>query len=103
MYNALTALLYKTGIKCENHAAAIILLKNLYKQERLHKSISRAKKERIDKQYYVSSRTDDEETAETAREILKDAVKFITEIRVLMRKMSHSDIEDLRKRFGSID
>ncbi len=30
MYNSLTALLYKTGIKCENHAGSIILFKKLF-------------------------------------------------------------------------
>ena len=30
MYNMLTALLFKIGIKCENHTGAIILLKDLF-------------------------------------------------------------------------
>ena len=51
MYYMLTALLYKVGIKCENHAAAIILLKELFKKD--NSKISFAKSERVDKQYYV--------------------------------------------------
>ena len=30
MYNSLIALLFKIGIKCENHAGSIILFKNLF-------------------------------------------------------------------------
>jgi uncharacterized protein (UPF0332 family) len=102
MYNALTALLYKTGVKCENHSAAIILLRNLFVQEELYKSISKAKEERIDKQYYVSSKKTEEETKESAEKMLKDAEKFITEIKLIIRKMNASDIENIRKKFESI-
>lgn len=102
MYNALTALLYKTGVKCENHSASIILLRNLFGQEELYKSISNAKEERIDKQYYVSSQKTEEETKESAEKMLKDAEKFITEIKLILRKMNASDIENTRKKFESI-
>ena len=56
MYNSLTALLFKIGVKCENHAGSILLLRFLFNRPDLSNVISRAKKERIDKQYYVSSR-----------------------------------------------
>ena len=45
MYNQLTALLFRTGIKCENHAGSILLLKLLFNKEELFKLISDAKKE----------------------------------------------------------
>lgn len=51
MYYILTALLYKVGIKCENHAGSIILLKELFEKD--NSKISFAKTERVDKQYYV--------------------------------------------------
>lgn len=102
MYNALTALFHKTGVKCENHSAAIILLRNLFGQESLHKSISKAKEERIDRQYYVSSKKTEEETKESAEKMLKDAEKFITEIKLIIRKMNTSDIENIRKKLESI-
>jgi uncharacterized protein (UPF0332 family) len=51
MYYTLLALLFKVGIKCENHTAAILLLKELFNQD--NSKIEFAKKERIDKQYYV--------------------------------------------------
>jgi uncharacterized protein (UPF0332 family) len=102
MYNALTALFYKTGIKCENHSAAIILLRNLFGREELYKSISKAKEERIDKQYYVSTVKLDEETKESAEKMLKEAERFLMEIKLIIRKMNASDIKDNRKRFESI-
>lgn len=51
MYHSVNALLFKIGIKCENHAAAIILLKKLFEID--NTEISLAKSERVDKQYYV--------------------------------------------------
>src|SRR3989344_8193376 len=47
MYNLLLALLFKTGIKSENHSGSIILLKKLFSLE--NKEILEAKRERLDK------------------------------------------------------
>src|SRR3989344_4630152 len=52
MYNAVLSLFFKCGIKCENHSAAAILLKEIFTQEELYAIFSKAKEERIDKQYY---------------------------------------------------
>src|SRR3989344_5254194 len=52
MYHSLTALLFKIGIKSENHTASIILLKELVGLS--NNDILNAKKERVDKQYYVN-------------------------------------------------
>jgi hypothetical protein len=43
MYNSLTALLFRVGIKCENHAGSILLLKKLFKRIDLFNAISFAK------------------------------------------------------------
>jgi len=51
MYYAALALLFRAGIKCENHSAAIILLKEIFGID--SSELSSAKKERIDKQYYI--------------------------------------------------
>lgn len=103
MYNALTALLFKTGIKSENHSASIVLLRNLYKQEGLYEIISSAKRERIDKQYYVSSPENSEHTKESAEKMMGDAEKFVTEIKVIMRQLKNSEIEALRKNFDALE
>src|SRR3989338_2855601 len=73
MYNSLTALLFKTGIKCENHSGSIILLNRLFGEAFLFKIISFAKEERIDKQYYVSSKEDFRLTEESAEDMLEKA------------------------------
>ena len=49
MYNALTAFLFKMGIKCENHEAGIIILKIFFNKPELAKIIVLGKEERIDK------------------------------------------------------
>ena len=50
-YNLILSLLFLCGIKCENHSASIFLLKFLFEVD--NSFILEAKKERIDKQYYV--------------------------------------------------
>ena len=60
MYHILTALLFKTGIKSENHSASIKLLKDVFDLDNLE--IKKAKKERIDKQYYVDFNITKQET-----------------------------------------
>jgi uncharacterized protein (UPF0332 family) len=45
MYNSLTALLFKIGIKCENHSGSIIIFRRLFEKEDLYKTISFAKRE----------------------------------------------------------
>ena len=50
MYHKTTSLFNIIGLKCENHSATIILLKELFEID--NSSISFAKEERIDKQYY---------------------------------------------------
>lgn len=53
MYYSVLALFFATGIKCENHTAAIILLKEVFAID--NTDLEHAKTERIDKQYYVTS------------------------------------------------
>lgn len=72
MYNLLLALLFRTGIKCENHVGSILLLKLLFGEDDLYNLISDAKRERIDKQYYVTTEKD-EITKEIAEELLMNA------------------------------
>lgn len=53
MYYSVLALFFATGIKCENHSAAIILLDEIFGID--NSAIKFAKSERIDKQYYVAT------------------------------------------------
>ena len=51
MYNLVLSLLFKVGIKSENHLASIFLLKEVFGID--NENIKDAKRERIDKQYYT--------------------------------------------------
>jgi uncharacterized protein (UPF0332 family) len=53
IYYSVMALFFATGIRCENHSAAIRLLKSIFGIDTA--AIESAKAERIDKQYYVAS------------------------------------------------
>ena len=101
MYNQLTALLFRTGIKCENHAGSILLLKLLFGEEELFKIISDAKKERIDKQYYVTTEKD-EITKEIAVELLNNAEDFVLKMKVVIKNLNSDTIDELNEMFETI-
>ena len=101
MYNQLTALLFRTGIKCENHAGSILLLKLLFGEEELFKIISDAKKERIDKQYYVTTEKD-EITKEIAVELLNNAEDFVLKTKVVIKNLNSDTIDELSGKFETI-
>jgi len=101
MYNILLALLFKTGIKCENHSGSIILLKLLYDENYLYDLISEAKKERIDKQYYVATEKN-EITKEVASELLINAENFVLKMKVIIKNLNKISIDDLRVKFESV-
>ena len=101
MYNLLIALLFRAGIKCENHGGSILLLKLLFEENELFKLISDAKKERIDKQYYVTIEKD-EITKEIAEELLNDAEDFVLKMKLVIKNLSNDYIDEIREKFGSL-
>lgn len=101
MYNLLLALLFRAGIKCENHGGSILLLKLLFNKEDLYKLISDAKKERIDKQYYVTTEKD-EITKEIAEELLNNAEEFVLKIKLVIANLNNDSIEEIREKFETI-
>lgn len=103
MYNLLTALLFKCGMKCENHAASIILFKRLFGRADLFKIISFAKEERIDKQYYVTSEKDFVLTKEATEDMLKMAEDFLVKMKLLTAELKNEQIVNLRERFKTIE
>ncbi len=102
MYNSLTALLFKTGIKCENHSASIILFKKLFDRINLSKIIFSAKEERIDKQYYVTSKHNFVLTKESAQEMCTKAENFLIQMKLLVKEMNIEKKEKIRKDFVSL-
>lgn len=96
MYSILTALLFKTGIKCENHSASILLLKKVFEIENY--SINDAKRERIDKQYYAGfsiAKQDVNDTIQAAENFNNKMLDFIS-------RLGSQKIKAYRKRFENI-
>jgi uncharacterized protein (UPF0332 family) len=96
MYNSLTALLVKTGIKCENHSGSILILKLIFDKKDLFSIISDAKKERIDKQYYITEEKD-EITKEVAEQLLQHAEDFALNLKVIIKEISNDYINGVRE------
>ncbi|MFW6285623.1 MAG: HEPN domain-containing protein [Nanoarchaeota archaeon] len=96
MFHITQSLFFKVGIKCENHNALIILLKELFKQD--NKDISFAKKERIDKQYYI----DFEITKNSCENMIKITENFNGDLYVFINELSLKDIEMFRTKFKEI-
>lgn len=97
MYNSLTALLFRVGIKCENHTGSILLFKKLFRRIDLSNIISFAKDERIDKQYYVTSVL----TKESAQDMLRKAEEFSVQVKLIIRKLGTEEIKSIREKFKS--
>lgn len=96
MYHSVMALFFATGIKCENHAAAILLLSDVFGID--NSDLSTAKRERIDKQYYASSspiRTD-------ATWLLRIAENFNAMLLDRMDRLTYERIEHLRSKFVAL-
>ena len=96
MYNSLIALLFKIGIKSENHVASIILLKELFGID--NSDIAFAKKERVDKQYYINF----EITKEQVEDAVRKAELFNGKILDFISKITNEDIQVCRKKFEGL-
>ena len=96
MYHLLMALLFKIGIKSENHSASIILLKEIFGQD--NKEIFNAKTERIDKQYYV----DFVITKEDVQDTIKKAESFNRKMIDFISKVNNEDVKNYRRKFLEI-
>ena len=93
MYHILTALLFKVGIKCENHAGAVILLKKIFELD--DSEIKFAKEERVDKQYY----TDFKITKQEVKEMMKIAEKFNAILLDFISKLNNQNVKEYRQKF----
>jgi len=94
MYHFVTALFYKVGIKSENHNTTIQMLKDLFGID--NTEITYAKKERLDKQYYVNF----EITKEEVGEAIKKAEIFNSFINDFISKVTNDDIKRAREKFN---
>ena len=91
MYYSLLALLFRVGIKCENHTAAIVLLKELFGID--NGNIRNAKKERVDKQYYVDFTV----TKDEVTDLVKTAEDFNAQLLDFAEKIGQEDVVKYRR------
>lgn len=96
MYYSLLALLFRTGIKCENHTGAIMLLKEIFEID--NEKIAAAKKERVDKQYYI----DFEVTKEEVSEVIIVAEEFNSYLLNFMDNLNQNKIKEYREKTAKI-
>jgi len=102
IYNSLLALLFKIGIKSENHSASIIIFDKLFGNKSLTRIISWAKEERIDKQYYVETQKTIKSTRESCKEMITEAEDFLVNFKVITNELNNQQIEKIRKSFEEL-
>lgn len=96
MYYQTLALFFKVGIKCENHSATIILVEKVFGLD--NSKLSFAKKERVDKQYYIDFHI----TKEEVNDLIKSAEKYNAMIYDFIERLNAEKITDFRKKFNKI-
>ena len=99
MYNSLLAVLFKIGIKSENHSASIILFDKLFENKDLTKIISWAKEERIDKQYYVETQQIVKVTKDSCSKMILKSEDFLVKMRLLINELGNEKINSARNSF----
>lgn len=90
MYNLVLALLFKVGIKSENHSASIFLLSEIFGID--NENIKDAKRERIDKQYYTGFKIAQEEVSKG----IKVAEDFNRDLNGFISGLNSEDIKEYR-------
>lgn len=93
MYNLLMALFFKVGIKSENHTATIILLKEIFDLD--NSFILFAKKERVDKQYYVNFKI----TKKEIEDLIKGAEEFNEKLLDFISRLTNEKIKFYGNKF----
>lgn len=93
MYNLLMALFFKIGIKSENHSASIILLKEIFDFDNLFMLF--AKKERVDKQYYVDFHI----MRKDVEHLIKGTEEFNEKLLDFISKLTNEKINFYRNKF----
>jgi len=98
IYNALTGLLFKTGIKSENHTASIILLKLIYKENELADEIFKSKEIRENAQYFITT----QKIKESSMKIIQKAEELILKLKLIIKNLNNSKIEQVREEFKKL-
>jgi len=99
MYNSILSILFKLGIKSENHSGSITIFEHLFKEDKLAKTIREAKAERIDKQYYIEDRQDKPLTESLNKQSIIIAEDFLIKMKIIISRISNEEISNKRKEF----
>ena len=91
MYHAMTALLFRAGIRCENHAGAIMLLEELFGMD--ISALDEAKRMRVDTQYYVDRAL----TMEDVEELIRVAGDFHDRVHDRIDRITMEEITKVLK------
>ncbi|HIG94350.1 MAG: HEPN protein [archaeon GW2011_AR13] len=102
IYNSLLALLFKIGIKCENHSASIIIFEKLFADNELVKILLWAKEERIDKQYYVETQQVIKVTKKSCEEMIEKAEDILLKLRVIIDGLNNEKVNQIRNSFEKL-
>ena len=78
------------------------MFKLLFRRHDLFKIISFAKKERIDKQYYVTSKENISITEKSAKGMVNNAEHFAVQMKMLIKNIDKDDIDKIRKNLGKL-
>ena len=92
MYYSVLALFYRVGLKSENHTASILLLKGIFGMDT--REIEKAKRERIDNQYYIDFHI----TKYELEQMIKIAESFNSEIIVFIDSLKEREIIEYRNK-----
>ena len=92
-YYALYSLLLKLGVKSENHECSLEIAGFLMDESIDLKGVKRAKKLRIDAQYYLKTVSDDE-----LQEELRNAKIIVNDIINIINKLSTKEIKEYRNK-----
>lgn len=92
MYYSVLALFYRVGLKSENHTASILLLKGIFGIDT--RELEKAKKERIDNQYYIDFHI----TKDELEQMIKIAEYFNSEIIGFIDLLKEKEITEYRNK-----
>jgi uncharacterized protein (UPF0332 family) len=102
IYNTILALFHHTGIKCENHTASVIILKEYYKLSELSGTILEFKKDRIDNQYYIPINNSEKITKNQCKTRIQTAKECCLELKSYIKRISNQKTKEIRESINSL-
>ena len=101
MYFALYSVLIKIGIKCENHFCSLELMKTMLKgyfSDDEFSLLIKAKKLRVDAQYYPVKEISKEEY----KNLIKTVTVFLVKCQLILKGLSDEQIRDIRSQLENL-